>query len=248
MKKGIFYTLLIIFIAIFAFAAYQLGSYFMEKHRSDEINKEASKFVDYHSGNQSGNNSGNGVGEDTTEKIEVDFKALLEINQDIVGWIYCPGTLINYPIVQGSDNDYYLTHLIDDSWNENGSIFMDFENSSDFSDSNTLIYGHNMKTGAMFAELMNYKTQSFYDAHPYIYIMTPQKNYRMDLFAGCIVDHNASIYTIWPSADVISNLIANSTFTADHGYPEGNVVTLSTCTSAYDNARYVILGELIEIE
>lgn len=248
MKKGWFYTLLIIFIAIFAFAAWQLGSYFVEKHRSDEINKEASKFVDYHSGKEEGAQSNNGTGEGTPEKIEVDFDSLLAINDDIVGWIYCPGTLINYPIVQGADNDYYLTHLIDDSWNENGSIFMDFENSSDFADSNTLIYGHNMKTGAMFAELMNYKTQSFYDAHPYIYIMTPQQNYRMDLFAGCIVDHNAPIYTIWPSSDTISNLMENSTFYSNHGYPEGNIVTLSTCTSAYDNARYVILGELTAIK
>lgn len=248
MKKGLFYTLLVIFIAIFAFAAYQLGSYYMEKRRSDEINKEASKFVDYYAGQKDDAQANNGTGEGTPERIEVDFESLLAINQDIVGWIYCPDTLINYPIVQGTDNDYYLTHLIDDSWNENGAIFMDFENSPDFSDSNTLIYGHNMKTGAMFAELMNYKTQSFYDAHPYIYIMTPQQNYRMDLFAGCIVDATADIYTIWPSDSVIENLMANSTFYSDNGYPDGNIVTLSTCTSAYDNARYVILGELIAIE
>ena len=248
MKKGLFYTLLAVFIAVFAFAAYQLGSYYLEKYRSDEINKEASKFVDYNSGNKENSSSGNGAGESDPERIDVDFNALLAMNDDIVGWIYCPNTLINYPIVQGADNDYYLTHLIDDSWNENGSIFMDYRNAFDFTDSNTLIYGHNMKTGAMFAELMNYKTQSFYNAHPYIYIFTPQQNYRMDLIAGCIVDHNASIYTLTPTADIISNLMANSTFNSDKEYPGGNVVTLSTCTSAYDNARYVILGVLTEIE
>ncbi len=248
MKKSVFYTILIVLIAIFAFAAYQLGSYFMEKHRSDQINDEASKFVDYQFGDENKDASGNGENEGDPERIEVDFESLKQMNSDIVGWIYCPNTLINYPIVQGWDNDYYLTHLIDDSWNENGSIFMDYRNAPDFSDYNTLIYGHNMKTGAMFAELMNYKTQSFYEEHPYIYILTPEQNYRMDLFAGCIVDHNADIYTFYPSWEIVSNLMWNSTFDSGTDYPEGNIVTLSTCTSAYDNARYVVLGEVVPID
>ena len=249
MKKGLFYTLLVVFIAAFAFAAYKLGSYYMEKYRSDEVNKEASQFVDYNSGAEEVDSSVEGAEESTSERIEVDFDALLAINDDINGWIYCPDTLINYPIVQGGDNDYYLTHLIDDSWNANGAIFMDYRNAADFSDSNTLIYGHNMSSGAMFAGLLNYKNQSFYDAHPYLYILTPAQNYRMDLIAGCIVDYRASIYALTSTAaDIISDLMANSTFNSDAEYLGGNIVTLSTCASGYSDARYVVLGVLTEIE
>ena len=245
MKKSVFYILIAVLAAVFLFAAYQLGSYFWAKFQSDRLNNEASKYVDYQSGDETSGSSAQGG---DPEQIQVDFEALRAINDDIVGWIYCPDTLINYPIVKGADNEYYLTHLIDNSWNQNGSIFMDYRNATDFTDGNTLIYGHNMKTGAMFRALMDYTSQSFYDEHPYIYIYTPEQNYRMDLLAGSIVDHDADIYTLTPTEDIISNCMNNSTFSPKTSYAGGDIVTLSTCTSAYDNARYVILGQLTAIE
>jgi len=88
---------------------------------------------------------------------QIDFDALKAINPDIVGWLYCAGTPINYPLVQGSDNDYYLHHLYNRKPNKSGCLFIDFANVPDFTDHNTVIYGHNMKSGAMFAVLEKYK-------------------------------------------------------------------------------------------
>ena len=111
-----------------------------------------------------------------------------------------------------------------------------------------MIYGHHMKTGAMFADLMKYKSQSFYEEHPYMYIYTPEQTYRLDLFAGAVVDCVAPIYSFDPSSDVVNDCINNSTFDAAIDYPANHIVTLSTCTYEYDDARYVILGDLVPIE
>ncbi len=108
----------------------------------------------------------------------MDFAALEGVNSDIVAWLYGADTGLNYPIVQAEDNDYYLYRLLDGTWNKNGTIFMDYVNRSDFSDQNTLVYGHHMKSGAMFGALVQYKKQEFYDAHPYLYLYTPQQSYR----------------------------------------------------------------------
>lgn len=105
----------------------------------------------------------------------VQFDELLKTNGDVIAWIYGANTHINYPVVQGSDNDYYLRHLLDGTWNDNGSIFMDCANSADFSDQNSLIYGHNMTSGAMFSNLVKYKQQAYYDQHPYLYMLTPSR-------------------------------------------------------------------------
>ena len=91
--------------------------------------------------------------EDDTVWPEVDFAALREINPDIVAWIYIEGTKVNYPIVQGEDNSYYLKHLFSGEWNGSGCIFLDFRNDASFADRHSIIYGHHMKNGTMFTDL-----------------------------------------------------------------------------------------------
>ncbi len=243
MKKGLYYGIMAVLIAVFLFSAYQLGSYMLEKYRSDKMMESASKFV---TAEQDKNE--NGESADAPERVEVNFDELRKLNSDIVGWIYCANTKINYPIVQGQDNEYYLYRLLDGTWNYNGTIFMDYRNSADFSDGNTMIYGHHMKSGAMFAELVEYKKQSFYDEHPYIYITTEEQTYRMDLLAGCIVDSVSDVYTTEPSDEMLQSCMDTSTFTPKVSYHGGKIVTLSTCTYEYDDARYVVLGELVGVE
>ena len=85
--------------------------------------------------------------------LEIDFNKLLEINNQVVGWIKIEDTDINYPIVKGEDNSYYLNHNILNESSQNGWIFMDYRNSDDFSDNNTVLYGHNIKSGIMFSDL-----------------------------------------------------------------------------------------------
>ena len=100
----------------------------------------------------------------------MDLPALQQVNSDVIGWIAIPGTEISYPLMQGTDNDYYLTH----TWNQNssavGAIFMDCRCSADFSGFNTIVYGHRMNNGSMFAALKHYKKQDFLQAHPQIYV------------------------------------------------------------------------------
>mgnify|MGYP003029841144 CR=1 FL=1 len=183
-KRQVYYILLAVFIGVFLFAAYQIGSYMLEKHKSDEVLKDAGKYVyipDLSSDEEP---------EGEPEQVYVDFAALEGVNSDIVAWLYGADTGLNYPIVQAEDNDYYLYRLLDGTWNKNGTIFMDYVNRSDFSDQNTLVYGHHMKSGAMFGALVQYKKQEFYDAHPYLYLYTPQQSYRLDLIAGSVVDYD----------------------------------------------------------
>ena len=186
MKKAVYYILLAIFIGVFLFAAYQIGSYMLEKHKSDEVLKDAGKYV--YIPDLSSDEEPEPEGE--PEQVYVDFAALEGVNSDIVAWLYGADTGLNYPIVQAEDNDYYLYRLLDGTWNKNGTIFMDYVNRSDFSDQNTLVYGHHMKSGAMFGALVQYKKQEFYDAHPYLYLYTPQQSYRLDLIAGSVVDYD----------------------------------------------------------
>ena len=106
----------------------------------------------------------------------VDFASLQQTNPYIVGWLYSEGTPINYPVVQGTDNSYYLTHLYDGTYNANGCLFLDRRVNRDFSSLHSIIYGHYMRSGAMCASLAGYKDQAYYEEHPTLMLMTPDKN------------------------------------------------------------------------
>ncbi len=116
-------------------------------------------------------------GQAALEDIDVDWDALREINPDIVGWIYVENSEIDYPIVQGDDNDYYLHYSFDGSSSSSGAIFLDSDNSSDMTDENNLIYGHHMMDGSMFAHLVKYKDQEYLDENHRIIIVTPTRGY-----------------------------------------------------------------------
>ena len=123
------------------------------------------------SGDEEQNGSQSGEGEPDLRWPAVDFDALSEINPDIVAWIYIEDTEINYPVVQGTDNQYYLKRLFNGKWNGSGCIFLDSRNSPDLSDRHSIIYGHHMKNGTMFSGLTEYKKQGFYEGHPVVLLM-----------------------------------------------------------------------------
>lgn len=187
-----------------------------------------------------------------TAPIKVDFDVLLKTNPDVIGWIYCADTPINYPLAQGEDNDYYLYRMIDGTQNSSGTLFVDYRNAGDFSDSNTIVYGHNMKNKEMFGSLQNYKKQSYYDEHPVIWLLTPDASYKVELIAGYVTAPNSEIYSVGQTDDdiyVLANqAIEQSTFKSDFELSEGDrFLTLSTCSYEYDDARYVIIGRVIKI-
>lgn len=184
--------------------------------------------------------------------ISIDFKALIEHNEDVVGWIYSPNEIINYPVVQSDNNTYYLNKDINGNYLINGTVFADYRNNSVAQDLNYIIYGHSMNNQSMFGTLLNYKNQSYYDKYPSMYYLTPEQNYRVDLLAGSVVSPNDKIYQTSPDPDLfqdyIEELCMKSTFKSKNVYEYGdNVITLSTCSYEYDDARYVVIGKIVKI-
>ena len=108
--------------------------------------------------------------ETETSPVSVDFEALRQLGGDVIGWICLPDTVINYPVVQGRDNSYYLDHFPDGTSSVGGSIFADCACPSDFSGQNTILYGHNMRDGSMFALIDDYIDPAFCEAHPFFYL------------------------------------------------------------------------------
>ena len=183
----------------------------------------------------------------------IDFEALAKINPDIVAWIYIPGTNINYPVVQGRDNDHYLYYMFDGGYNRAGCIFLDVNVTNDFSAPNSVLHGHNLMNGTMFASLVEYQKQSYYDEHPYALLLTPGGNYEVRFFSGYTTDVQSSAWvTIFTDEHYIlsqDQAAGQSCFRSDV-VPmfEDRIVTLSTCSYEFSNARFVIHGILVPAE
>ena len=192
--------------------------------------------------------------------IHVDFAQLRSESSEVVGWIYSANTKINYPIVQHpGDNPatadyYYLYRDIHGNYSGSGTPFMDVRCASDFSDYNSVVYGHHMNDGSMFASIGDYRKEGYYAEHPILYLNTPTRNYRIEVFAGYITDADSNSYTIW-FPDESSFLLycqdmkAQSNFASDVTVQPGDkIITLSTCSYEYYDARYVIQGRLVPLD
>lgn len=180
--------------------------------------------------------------------IRIDFEALQTKNNDIVGWIYCPDTPINYPVVKGKDNNQYLRADLKGKYLVTGTIFVDYRNGNIGADSNYILYGHNMKNSTMFGTLVKYKEQAYYNAHPIMYYLTPNGNYLIELFAGAVVKDDSDIYQLTPQQATVEDLKAKSTFVSAFTTDiTDSIITLSTCSYDFNNARYVLLGRLNKI-
>ena len=183
----------------------------------------------------------------------VSFDALLAECPDVVAWLYCEGTPINYPVVQGEDNEYYLHRLLNGAYNSSGTIFMEYRNQPDLSDWNTILYGHNMNNDSMFGILPDYMDQSFYDAHPVMYLLTPTQDYEIELISGYVTPADSDTYAI-PDTQEERDALLNKAYTSSsflsgvRAAPEEKLITLSTCVYDYDHARYVLVGVLRELD
>lgn len=105
----------------------------------------------------------------------IDFGELKKLNKDIVAWIKIPGTRINYPIVQGSDDEEYLHRTFLKKRNSSGAIFLEVKCKKDFTSENNIIYGHHMRNGMMFADLVKLRDQRFVKKHDLIRLYLPEK-------------------------------------------------------------------------
>lgn len=190
-------------------------------------------------------------------EIPINFDYLCSLNEDIIGWITVDGTDIDYPILYDDTIDrYYLYHNYLGTYTLYGSIFMLGENASDFSDFNTVVYGHNMLDGKMFAQLHNFESQSFFDEHKDIVVYTPERKLTYRIFAAyrtdnlnIIVNNDFSTPALRESyIEKIYSHEIKSIFDPDTIVTsEDRIITLSTCiaNAAY---RYLVQGVLISDE
>lgn len=184
------------------------------------------------------------------ELPHIEWPALRRQYPDIVGWLFCPDTPINYPIVQGVDNAYYLTHLADGTYNKHGAVFVDCRADTLFVDDNTLIFGHNMQDGSMFSGLLNWGNATYAAEHPTVYVMTPAADYAVQIYTACVVEVTNAVYKTELDADKaawLDQCARLSYFTADFmPTVQSNIVTFSTCSGG--DKRFVVQGAAISVQ
>ena len=182
--------------------------------------------------------------------FSVNIKGLQQFYPELSAWLRSDATGIDYPVMHGKDNEYYLTRLYDGTYNVNGSIFVDYRNTGVLTDDNTVIYGHNMKNHGMFNPLNEYKSQSFYDDNPTMMLCTSEGDLTVDLICGTVEDGNDEFVqfdfdNFEEMCSYVDRLKARSTFKCDVVLQPGDrLVSLCTCTYETFNARYMLVGRV----
>ena len=254
-KSDVLLTIaLIVAIAVFCYAAFNLYHIYTEyKKGTDEYNQIEEMAVterDADSAEVAGPNA------QLKPPIEVDFDKLKSVNEDVVGWIYVDALPdISYPIVKGKDNQTYLHQTYEKNYNFAGTIFVDYENSGDFSDCNTLVYGHNMKNGSMFGHLKKFREDDkLYKQDKYFWILTPERNYRYEIITAYTTGVNSDTYTLFkgPGEEFekyLETIKGHSEIQTDDTdlTIKDRIVTLSTCTGN-ESTRFVVQGKRVDAE
>ena len=254
-KKRANPLLLILTVAVTLFALWKLTSELWDKYQSrkqlDSMAAEAVQEI----------TQPTEIPEETpqpTQPVEfapitVDFSSLWRTSPDVSAWLHCPGTSINYPVVQTDNNQYYMHRLPNGEESAGGSLFVDCTNAWDFSDANSVIYGHDMKDGSMFGYLHNFDSQSYYEDHPVFYLLTPGRNYRMDIICTAVVPSDSWIYQMQMEENQLQSWL-NKVEDASIIQPmepidreAGQYLTLSTCSYEYENARFIVIGSLKQV-
>ena len=183
-----------------------------------------------------------------------DWTALRESIPDLCGWIYSPGTGIDYPVVQGDDNLWYLRHTAKGKQNNVGAIFMESENKNSYGDDITVLYGHHIRGGRMFSSLSGYKEQKYYEDNPYIYLYTQAAAYRVELFAGNVTDGKTGGFPLQFAGEEdrrewIEKTVRESTFRSGIVPQDGErMLVLCTCSYEYQDARFAVYGVMKKME
>ena len=240
-KKGnaslvIAIILLVAGIAILAVAGY---SWLTSQQKYDENKAEYTQLAQEN------------VTEDTaTGRPVVDFAALQAQNAEITGWIQIPGTPVNYPVVQHADNDYYLNHSFLDRYDEFGAVFMDYRSASDLSGRNTVIYGHHLKNGEMFAKVADYSDQDEFNTLSNIYYVSSdaQVHTLVPLCTIVVSGYDVDVlqFDFATQADFeayVQSLIDRSSARSSTATASGvqRIYMLSTCSYGSDNERTILV-------
>lgn len=243
---------LIVAICVFCYAAYNLFHIFTEyKKGTDEYNQiEQMAVTTREPDAEEEKEEVKEQQEQLKAPLEVDFDALKAVNNDVIGWIYIEALDgISYPVVQGTDNDTYLHTTYEGNYNFAGTIFVDYENSSDFSDCNTVVYGHNMKNDSMFGSLDKFvKEPETYGKSKFFWILTPEADYRYEIVSAYTTSVSSDTYTFFkgPGKEFQSYLekirgYSEIATTVREMTIKDRIVTLSTCTGN-TATRFVVQG------
>lgn len=160
-----------ILICVIIGSVFYIGYYYITQNKNEKVYKKLQKEVVKQESKEEEPQT-----EESHVEIPIDFAQLQAQNPDIYAWIQIDGTNINYPVAQSAtDNEYYLNHTIEGQEGYPGSIYTENWNTKEFTDFNTVIYGHDMKDGSMFQNLHNYADASYMQQHPNVVIYTPEK-------------------------------------------------------------------------
>lgn len=186
-----------------------------------------------------------------------DFTKLRLENSDIYAWLKVPGTKVDYPVLQAEEDNYYLTHNLDHSEGRPGCVYSNSCNTRDFSDAVTILYGHNMKNGTMFAGLHRFDDEEFFREHDVFTVETEDRIFRYQIFA--VVNYNddyiPAVFSVndpQGASAFAESLLAYRDREITHiregvsVTPEDRLVVLSTCITAEDNHRFLVVGKLME--
>ena len=240
-KKTLYTILMLICIGVFIFALYNVVNILLEyKEIEDFYDDTIDEYVEL---------------DDKGVVTYVDLPKLISKNTDVKGWIYIEGTTINYPLLQGPNNDYYLYINYDGNYSEAGSIYIDSYCSGDLSDDHTIIYGHNMKNDTMFGTLNDFKNQAHRDAHPYVYILTPNGMWnKYEIFAYYRANINDGTFDLFTgNVNKMNNyidLVSAKNYLSNNLLPANGekLITLSTCTEDLaDDSRNVLQANLVGV-
>lgn len=188
--------------------------------------------------------------EDGAFLAAVDLPSLRATNEDVLGWIHIPGSVISYPLMRSHDNEEYLHHTWDGTPNVAGSIFLEQHSSPDFTDFNTIIYGHAMNDGSMFAELHKYQWQDVPEQYPYVYVAIDGAVLRYAIFACYEANISSDTYRLTFADDAareraLEQYHSQSSITMPLTVnAESHILTLSTCTGNQKAVRLVVQAVL----
>lgn len=252
MKKSIKRLLIIIWGFVLLFAIYTAADYGIKSYKNKSMYEKMKHSVE--SVSTETISSAAPETEETTEAQKVileKYAGLKADNEDFQGWIKIPNTQADYPVYKSSDNEFYLDRDAYKQKNSAGSIFMDYRNTSTIEDKNTILYGHSMKDGSMFAGIMKYKNLEFLKENPIIEFDSLYEERKWEIFSVYITDTEFYyIETDFADVNVYENFLNSvkekSMFETGVQVTTGDtILTLSTCSYEFDNARFVVHAKLI---
>lgn len=256
-KKGssvLFYIVIIALIAIAAFSAYKVISiqheYNVARRAYDDIADAANATIPEQTADPT---------DDEYEFLDLDWDAIKAESPNAVAWLKCNGTVINYPVALGTDNEFYLTHLVNGDWSGSGSLFVDYRQTEPFKGSfNTIIYGHRMRNGTMFSCLGKYFfEEGYWENNKCMELYTPNGDYIVEIFAAIYADANDGyVYKLdWENEDAsarqefLDYISSNNSMLGYDGSvsvtPDDHIIMMSTCQHSTGDARLLVFGKLV---